>query len=96
VLHINRELDVVADADLRHTCHGTGIRIGQRDLVLAGAIQLVQQRLVAIPLALDRRDLFREFAIAATGAATIVTGFLLLRIALIEPLDVVGVTTRKW
>jgi hypothetical protein len=51
---------------------------------------------VAIPLALDRRDLFREFAIAATGAATIVTGFLLLRIALIEPLDVVGVTTRKW
>ncbi|MNV53913.1 hypothetical protein D3C71_1460780 [compost metagenome] len=42
VLHINGELDVVADADLRHACHCTGIWIGQRDLVLTGVVQFIQ------------------------------------------------------
>lgn len=36
--------DVVGDADLRPTSHGPGIRIGQRDLVLTGLVQLVQQQ----------------------------------------------------
>jgi hypothetical protein len=89
VLHINRKLGVVADADLGHARHGTGIRIGQRDLVLAGLVQFIKQRLVAIPLAFDRCDLFREFAIADVRAVPIATGFLLLRITLIKPPHVI-------
>lgn len=45
---------------------------------------------MTISLAFDRRDLFREFAIAAPGAAALTAGFLFLRIAFIEPLHVIG------
>lgn len=86
VLHIDGELDVVADTDLGHTRHGAGIRIGQRYLVLAAAVQLVQQRLVAISLAFDRRDLPRHAA-----ARTVAAGRLLLvSIALVEALHIIG------
>ena len=36
VLRVDRHLNVVADADLRMRGHGAAVRIGQRDLVLAG------------------------------------------------------------
>lgn len=71
VLHIHGELGVVADADLGHARHGAGIRSGQRDLVLASLVQFIQQRLVAIALAFDGRDLLRKFAIVATRAIAV-------------------------
>jgi hypothetical protein len=58
-------------ADLRHARHGAGIGIGQRDLVLAGLVQFIQQCLVAIALAFDGCDLLSKFATAGTTATTL-------------------------
>lgn len=86
------KLDVVTDTDLGYTRRGAGIRIGQPDLFLAGLVQFIRQRL--IPLAFGRGYLFCEIAIAAAGTA-IVAGFLLLRIALIEPLYISRPVSRR-
>ena len=87
MLRIHGKLDIIADADLGHARHGAGIRIGQRYLVPAGAVQFLQHSLVAGAFIPDRRDLLRELA-AGTAAAAANT--LLLGIAVIEALHVVG------
>jgi hypothetical protein len=49
-LRVDRHLNVVADADLSVGGHGAAVRIGQRDLVLAGSVELGQHRLVTAAL----------------------------------------------
>ena len=77
-------LNVVADADLRMRGHGAAVGIGQRDLVLAGSVELGQHRFVTAALFVERRNLFGQVlrARAAPGRA-------ILDIALVEPLEVV-------
>ena len=50
VLRVDRDLRVVAHADLRMRGHGAAVGIGQRDLVLAGPVKLGQHRRVTAAL----------------------------------------------
>ena len=68
VLRIDRDLNIVADANLRERRHGAAVGIGQRYLVLAAAFEIVQQRVVATALCAQRLDFFREvFRARTTG-----------------------------
>ena len=63
--------------------HGAAVGIGQRDLVLAGLLELRQHRLETAALLAERRDFLGEIF---CSCLTIVA--LLLDIALVEPLEV--------
>ena len=84
VLRVDRDLNVVADADLRMRGHGAAVGIGQRDLVLAGPLELRQHRLVTAALLAERRDLFGQILRARAAACRAV-----LDIALVEPLEII-------
>ena len=84
VLGVDGDLDVVADADLGMRGHGAAVGIGQRDLVLAGSLELCQHRVVAAALLAQRRDLLGEILGARAAACRAI-----LDIALVEPLEVV-------
>ena len=60
VLHVDRNLNVVADANMRERCHGTAIGIGQGDLICSGSIQLCQHVLASRPSRADRGDLLGQ------------------------------------
>jgi hypothetical protein len=57
LLYVHSKLHAVTNAHLSHTHHGAAVGVGERYLILAGTIQFIEQRLVAVALALDRRDL---------------------------------------
>ena len=88
VLHVDRKLDVVADPHFGHALHRAGVRIGQRDLVSAGAIQFGNHLLVTVALALDGSDLLGQLAVAPAGTATRRT--VIVGIFLIKPIHVAG------
>ena len=88
VLHVNGELDVVADAHLGHARHRAGIRIGERDLLGAGALHLAQQRLLPVTLALDGCNLLGQLAVTPTGTAA--RRVVIVGVSLIESLHVPG------
>ena len=85
MLGINRELDVVADANLGVAGHRPAVRIGQRNLALAGPFKLRQQRAEPIALAADRLDLFGEVVHARTAARAAFRD-----IALVQPAQIIG------
>gem|GEM_PF-4451995 len=87
VLRVHSKLDVIADADFGRARHGAGVRIGQRDLVFAAAIQFLQHSRVPGALVPDRRDLLGELA---AGAAAFAVNMLLLGIAVVEAFHVIG------
>ena len=84
VRRVDRHLNVVADADLRMRGHGAAVRIGQRDLVPAGSVELGQHRLVTAALFVERGNPFGQVLRACAAACRAV-----LDIALVEPLEVV-------
>jgi hypothetical protein len=84
VLGVDRDLNVVADAGLRMRGHRAAVGIGERDLVLAGSVELGQHRLVTAALLAERRDLLGQVLRARTAAYRAV-----FDIALVEPLEVV-------
>ena len=99
VLHVYGELNVVADADLGHGRHGPGIRIGERDLVRPGALQLGEHLFVAVPFAPDRGDLLGQLTVAS--ARMVADGALLTGITLVKPSHVgrqllIGFPGRRW
>ena len=59
VLGIHRNLHIVADSNVRVCRHGPAVRVGQRDLVLAGALKLRQHFLASCAALSDRGDLLR-------------------------------------
>src|ERR1700729_2299555 len=83
VLRVDRHLNVIPDGDLGVGGHGAAVRIGPRDLVLAGSLELSQHRLVAAALLAQRRDLLGQVLGARPGARPV------RDIALVEPLEVV-------
>ena len=85
MLHIHGDLDVGAHAHLGHPCHSSAAGICERDLILAGAVQLVQERLVALTLAPDSRDLLSQSGVCMSGAFARV-GPVLVGIALVQTL----------
>jgi hypothetical protein len=60
VLGVDRELDIVAHADLGHARHGASIRIGQRDLVFASPVELVEKHFVPLTPPPDCGDLLGQ------------------------------------
>ena len=64
--------------------HGAAVGIGQRDLVLAGSVELGQHRLVTAALLAERRNLFGQVLRARAAPCRAI-----LDIALVEPLEVV-------
>ena len=60
--------------------HGAAVGIGQRDLVLAGSVELRQHRLVAAALFAERLDLLGQVLRARAAARPA-----FLDIALVEP-----------
>ncbi|MNE39009.1 hypothetical protein D3C80_1329330 [compost metagenome] len=85
MLHVDGKLNVIADSDFRHARHGAAVRIGQRYLVFTRAVQLIEQRLVAVTLSLDSGDLLGKVLGSLSVAAA---GILFLCIANVEPLHV--------
>ena len=81
VLRVDRDLDVVADGDLRMGGHRPAVGIGQRYLALAASLQFRQHRLVAAALLAQRRDLLGEVVRPRAAARPS-----FLDIALVEPL----------
>jgi hypothetical protein len=59
LLGIHRNLHVVADSNVRVRRHGPAVRVGQRDLILAGALKLHQHFLASCTATSDRGDLLR-------------------------------------
>ena len=88
MLHVDGELDVVANPDFGRTRHRAGVRIGQRDLIGAGAIQFGEHLLMTIALTLNGGDLLGQFVVTAARTAT--RRAVLVGIALVEPLHVAG------
>jgi hypothetical protein len=89
VLHVNRNLHVIAHAHLGHACHGPAVRVRERDLLLAGAVQFLQERPVALALAPDGRDLLGQpRALAARALAA--TRAILIGVASIQGLEIPG------
>ena len=64
--------------------HGPAVGIGQRDLVLAGPVELGQHRLVTAALLAERRNLFGQVLRARAAPCRAI-----LDVALVEPLEVV-------
>ena len=60
VLGIDRDLHVVAHGNTRVRRHRPAVGVGERDLVLAGALQLRQHVLVALAPLADRGDLLGQ------------------------------------
>ena len=87
VLRIDRDLSVIADADLGMGCHRASVRVGERNLALAAGLQLLQHRLVDLTLFAHLRDLRRQ-CIAPSGRASLLAavGVIQLREVFIEPL----------
>ena len=66
VFRVNRDLNIVADANLRMRRHGAAIGVGQRYLALAALLQFRQQLAVTAALLAQRLDLFSEILDART------------------------------
>jgi len=63
---VNRDLNIVADANLRMRRHGAAIGVGQRYLALATFLEVRQQRAVTTTLLAQRLDLFSKILDART------------------------------
>jgi len=83
VLGIDRDLHVVAHRNTRVRRHRAAVGIGQRDLVLAGAVQLCQHVLAACAPLTDGGDLLGQ--VCNPRAACCVLG----GVAVVETLQVV-------
>jgi hypothetical protein len=83
VLHVDGELDVVANPDLGHACHRAGIRVCERNLLGACALQFGEERLLPVALTLDGCDLLGQLLATPTGTAT--RRVVVVGISLIEP-----------
>jgi hypothetical protein len=57
VLRVDGDLHIVADRNMRMRRHRTAVRVGERDLALAGSIQFRQHVLVPLAPLPDRGDL---------------------------------------
>src|SRR3984957_14824036 len=57
VLRVDRHLNVIPDGDLGVGGHGAAVGIGQRDLVLAGSLELNQHRVITPAFLAERCDL---------------------------------------
>jgi hypothetical protein len=67
VLGVDRDLNVAANADLGMRGHGAAVGIGQRDLVLAGSLELSQHRVITPALLAERCDLLGQVLGARTS-----------------------------
>ena len=72
---VDGELHVGAHAHLGHPRHGPTVGIGERDLLLASAVQLLQQRPVALARASDRRDPLGPPEVLMAGASADLVAF---------------------
>jgi hypothetical protein len=84
IILFDRDLDVVADANLRIGCHRPTVGIGQRYLVLAGPLEFRQHRPVSVALVTDRRDLLGQVFCARAAARSA-----FLDVALVQPPQIV-------
>ncbi len=83
VLGVDRDLDVVADGDLRVRRHGAAVGIGQRYLVFARAFELLQHGVVSAALLAQGLDLLGEIFHPRAARR------LFRSVALVEPLKVI-------
>ena len=80
VLRVDRDLDVVADANLRMGGHRPAVGISQRYLVLAGSFKIRQHRPVPAAFLAERLDLLGQVSRARAAARSA-----FLDIALVQP-----------
>ena len=90
VLGVERDLGVVAHADFRVRGHRPAVRVGQRDLALIAALQLLEHFLVARFALLQRSNLLGQ-VLRPTATRPILLG-----IGPAQAAQIVGQTLVRW